>query len=106
MAKYNIGDQPCTNYTPQKSGPDLMDNVHECFGPFDGRPQGCTGTVSFCEACNRDHHSGGYGTCGQGYTVFIPSAHWEPLLAELRKELPQQAGIVIGILYKFAEVSA
>jgi hypothetical protein len=39
-------------------------NVHECFGPFDGRPRGnCAGTVSFCEACSTDHHLGGWDAC-------------------------------------------
>ena len=63
MSNYTVGKQPCQNFHA-KDQAWWGGNVHECFGPFDGRPKGCTGTVSFCSNCHCDHHSGGYETCG------------------------------------------
>lgn len=64
---FTEGRQPCANYNGQKTGNEYGSwvNVHECFGPYDGRPRGCSGTVSFCDACSTDHHSGGWDTCGR-----------------------------------------
>lgn len=68
MSPYARGRQPCANYSPQEAdipGARGMANVHECFGPYDGRPggDGCAGTVSFCLTCHCDHHAGGWETC-------------------------------------------
>lgn len=65
-AVYEIGRQPCVAFRARDELADrgIRGNVHSCCGPFDGRPQGmCEGTVSFCEACMSDHHSGGWDTC-------------------------------------------
>lgn len=60
---FKAGTQPCQQYTPQKDYYGFP-NIHDCYGPFDGRPRGCTGKVSFCLNCYCDHHSGGKETCG------------------------------------------
>lgn len=54
---YEAGRQPCEKYTPEIDGYGFP-NVHECVFC-----RGGNGTVSFCENCNRDHHSDGYETC-------------------------------------------
>ena len=65
MIDFTIGEQPCQDYKPGL-GIHGFANVHECFGPFDGRfPRVCYGRVSYCENCHTDHHSGGYETCGK-----------------------------------------
>ena len=71
---YQTGRQPCAAYQPtiEVNAYAAWANVHECFGPYDGRPRGCSGTVSFCECCYQDHHSGGWDTCG---AAAIPSAN-------------------------------
>ena len=63
---YTDGRQPCADFRAVNELADrgASRNVHECFGPFDGRPRGCSGTVSFCATCRRDHHSGGWDGCG------------------------------------------
>jgi hypothetical protein len=67
-SRYEVGRQPCAAF---RATDDLIErgirgNVHSCYGPFDGRSQGtCEGTVSFCEACMFDHHSGGLDSCPQ-----------------------------------------
>jgi len=59
MSEYEIGQQPCDNFTPQmeSNAYATWTNEHQCYR--------CGGdvTVSFCENCMRDHHSGGYETC-------------------------------------------
>lgn len=64
---YTLGEQPCTAFRPSDDLFTGSGNVHECFAPFDREGPRCAeshgGTVSFCENCNRDHHSGGYETC-------------------------------------------
>jgi hypothetical protein len=74
--KYEIGHQPCAEFQARDELADrgVYGNVHSCFGPFDGRPQGtCEGTVSFCEACMTDHHSGGWDTCPQVSDAVVAS---------------------------------
>jgi len=67
---YVEGRQPCDRYHPviEINPYAAWANVHECFGPFDsaGKVPGgsCSGTVSFCDVCHTDHHSGGWDTCG------------------------------------------
>jgi hypothetical protein len=63
---YERGRQPCPEYQPRMEVNPYATwaNVHECFGPYDGRPRGCGGRVSFCETCHTDHHSDGWDTCG------------------------------------------
>ena len=65
---FTEGRQPCAAFKPQRDGNGYAtwDNIHECFGPFDdsGRER-CGGSVSFCENCYSDHHSGGWNTCPQ-----------------------------------------
>lgn len=53
-----IGRQPCQNFQGMLDGNEhaTWENRHECF-------QFCGKTVSFCEGCHYDHHSGGYETC-------------------------------------------
>lgn len=66
MSLYTEGRQPCSAYTPriEANAYGAWANVHSCYGPYDGRPQGdCAGTVSFCERCNTDHHSRGWDAC-------------------------------------------
>lgn len=59
------GKQPCDNFSPTRDQFGI--NVHECMWPFEGDGPRCSeshhGRVSFCQNCNRDHHSGGYETC-------------------------------------------
>ena len=70
------GRQPCDSFNPRREANAYhsWDNVHECFGPFDANGHDpaypmCAGKVSFCEACHRDHHSGGYETCPVPYRL-------------------------------------
>jgi hypothetical protein len=65
VSPYEIGEQPCATFDPKDDVLPGLGNVHECFGPYDGRPRGCDGTVSFCKSCVRDHHSNGWQTCGE-----------------------------------------
>jgi len=60
VTEFETGRQPCTNYKPEMAvrWDSLWPNEHECVFCRDGG-----GTVSFCENCNRDHHSNGYETC-------------------------------------------
>jgi hypothetical protein len=60
---FTMGQQPCPNYNPTKDYYDFA-NIHDCYGPYDGRPKGCSGKVSFCENCHFDHHNNGWDTCG------------------------------------------
>jgi FtsZ-binding cell division protein ZapB len=65
MIDFTVGEQPCQDYSPGL-GIHGFANLHECFGPFDGRfPRVCYGRVSNCKNCHTDHHSGGYETCGK-----------------------------------------
>ena len=64
---FRCGQQPCNDFQPTDDLFVGSGNVHECFAPFDhdGVPR-CGesgGRVSFCENCNRDHHSGGWQSC-------------------------------------------
>jgi len=61
--KYAIGRQPCQKLHREGEGSYFGANVHECYG-FGSPTHECFGTVSFCLNCHRDHHSGGYETCG------------------------------------------
>ena len=68
--RYERGNQPCQNLkrTRDSNGYGEWDNVHECYGPWkpDGtRIGGCSGTVTYCENCHKDHHIDGYETCPQ-----------------------------------------
>lgn len=70
MSKFEEGRQPCANFKPQRDGNGYAewDNLHECFGPFNGTRTAehcCNGMVSFCENCHRDHHTYGWDTCPQ-----------------------------------------
>lgn len=62
---FQEGQQPCQNFHPSRDHIGTI--VHECLWPFNGSRPCCSqshgGTVSFCQNCNRDHHSGGYETC-------------------------------------------
>ena len=67
MTGYSEGRQPCEDFRPQRDGNAFAtwDNVHECFGPYpvvDGVER-CSGAVSFCSGCTRDHHLGGWDKC-------------------------------------------
>lgn len=71
MPDFTTGQQPCQDYTPMMTGNGYAEwaNVHECFCGH-AKGQDCSGTVSFCENCHRDHHSNGYETCvcgGKGF---------------------------------------
>jgi len=71
MTGYTDGRQPCEDYRPRIEVNEYAawENVHECLGPYDGRPRDCAGHVSFCEGCMTDHHSDGWDTCGVEPTV-------------------------------------
>lgn len=62
---FNTGVQPCAAFREKMWTP--LGNRHECYGPYgpgrDREPR-CGRAVSFCEACNTDHHAGGWDTCG------------------------------------------
>lgn len=66
---YEVGNQPCQQFTPKDELFPGSGNEHVCAAPFDGSAW-CSetrgGTVSYCENCNRDHHSNGYESCGKG----------------------------------------
>ena len=64
MSRYAVGSQPCQNLKRQieANAWGMWDNVHECIYCING------GTVSWCENCRRDHHSGGYETCEMNQT--------------------------------------
>ena len=55
----NSGEQPCDAFAPQMEANEFAawPNLHECFA------KDCTGEVSLCDNCVKDHHSGGYETC-------------------------------------------
>ena len=58
MPDFSSGRQPCQNYTPKDADiPNAQGfpNRHQCYR--------CGGLVSFCLACMRDHHLGGYEAC-------------------------------------------
>lgn len=63
---FEIGQQPCTEFSPQESY--FGHNEHECFafGPRQTDPTAeCGATVSFCQNCHKDHHAWGYENCGK-----------------------------------------
>jgi hypothetical protein len=88
MTDFTVGEQPCQDYKPGL-GIHGFANVHECFGPFDGRmPRVCYGRVSNCENCHTDHHSGGYETCGKTPIPHVKTARGaQKRIAELEAEL-------------------
>ena len=64
MSNFTIGRQPC--YAFKRQHDDMGGNEHSCMArsePLYSAARYCTGTVSFCTNCNRDHHSGGYEEC-------------------------------------------
>lgn len=84
---FELGWQPCTDFTPRTGY--YGHNEHECFafGPREKDPAAeCGGTVSFCENCHRDHHAFGYERCG------TPAAEgWGEYRAALAEEMPHLA---------------
>jgi hypothetical protein len=62
--RYSQGRQPCDRFRARDDLTTGGGNVHECFGPYDGRARSCKSTVSFCANCSTDHHAGGWDTCG------------------------------------------
>jgi len=77
MIDFTVGEQPCQDYSPGL-GIHGFANLHECFGPFDGRfPRVCYGRVSNCKNCHTDHHSGGYETCGKTPIPHAEHAKWQ-----------------------------
>lgn len=69
MSDFKTGEQPCQDYIPH-NGIHGLANVHECCGPYDGRPRGCYGSVSACLNCHSDHHSDGWETCGRTLVLY------------------------------------
>lgn len=61
MSDFREGRQPCDNYDPELEGEGWA-NVHECFCK-DAKGEYCSGSVSWCINCSKDHHKGGYETC-------------------------------------------
>jgi hypothetical protein len=65
---FETGNQPCLHFSPRYS--EFGGNLHDCYGPYDaqghvaGAPY-CGSKVSLCEHCLRDHHVGGWQTCGK-----------------------------------------
>ena len=63
---FELGQQPCDNFTPQQTW--HGHNEHECFA-FGPRKTDldatCAATVSYCENCHKDHHAWGYENCGK-----------------------------------------
>ena len=55
---FKTGKQPCDNFKPATEVNEYAswDNLHECYRCKEGK-------VSFCDNCNRDHHTNGYDTC-------------------------------------------
>lgn len=66
MPNFERGRQPCQTFTPADELFPGSGNVHCCEWPFEKTPR-CHdvsgGLVSYCTACNSDHHSDGYETC-------------------------------------------
>lgn len=66
---FELGQQPCGNFTPRMGY--YGHNEHECFafGPRKKDPEAeCRATVSFCENCHSDHHAFGYENCCRAAT--------------------------------------
>lgn len=57
--EFTMGEQPCERFNQQLDGNEYgaWGNIHECYK--------CSGKVSFCVNCCRDHHENGYETCKQ-----------------------------------------
>lgn len=53
---FEVGKQPCDNFNPSDSCYPGGGNLHEC--------PGCCGCRSWCQNCNKDHHSEGWDLCG------------------------------------------
>ena len=64
MSKYTTGRQPCLDYYGQLdgNGEAMWTNEHDCYCK-DAQGGFCSGKVSFCNTCSRDHHSNGFDTC-------------------------------------------
>jgi len=60
MSNFEVGEQPCKNFKPERGERGGQD-LHECFGGCDG-PAGSK-WVSHCANCHTDHHEGGWDTC-------------------------------------------
>ena len=65
MAGYTVGKQPCSDFKPRREANAYgeWNNVHCCIYCTQDEEDQTKGTVSYCENCHLDHHSGGYGVC-------------------------------------------
>lgn len=80
MSRFEDGDQPCNDYTPQSGSMPGVANRHSCYG---GGAGACAFSVSFCEKCAKDHHEGGWDNCPAALRSRAEAAEAE--LASLRE---------------------
>ena len=89
MSRFEDGDQPCNDYTPQSGSMPGVANRHSCYG---GGAGACAFSVSFCEKCAKDHHEGGWDNCPAALRARAEAAERERDAA--RAELAEARGLL------------